>query len=278
MLVGLYFSHGCNFYRPTLHEERSEHGRFVFREAASGHHGFVVGAPHGEADPGSDRLARTISDRPGAGLVIAAGFKKNRLGVNRPLARAYDSLDVAPEARRAASVYQDFKKIVSAAAVGNLEFYIGIHTATSLFPPRLEAMSSGLSFEQAAAIKRVYQNLRDETVQDDATPKLEMTLDPLVTVAWAAECVKHHGILLAAEKGMMLRLPYLSAESEKIYAEILCRRKASCTGTALATRRFSGSCNGSAHNIPAVWPDASAIFGWKRRLFNQIWMVALQLR
>lgn len=221
MLLGLSFVYGCNFYRPPLHEEKFERGRFVFREAASGYHGFVVGAPHGDTDPGSDRLARAISDRTGVGLVIATGFNKNRLGVNRPLARSYGSFDVTPEARRAASVYQDFKKIVNVAAVGNLEFYIGIHTVASPSSMRLEVIASGFSFEEAAAIKRVYDKLRDEAVQGDITSKLEMVLDPLATVAWPAEGVKHHGILLAAEKGMMIRLPCLSAESEKIYTEIL---------------------------------------------------------
>jgi hypothetical protein len=52
-----------------------------------------------------------------------------------------------------------------------------------------------------------------------------MAIEPLERISWRDSGVKHHGVLLIAEKGLNIRLPqsFSSNTGERVYAEILCR-------------------------------------------------------
>src|SRR3972149_10815501 len=88
LLLAVSFTSGCVLHRPVLYEEVHGLGRFEFRQATDGLEGVVIGVPHGKTDRNSDRLAKMFSDRTGAGLAIAYGFKSKRISVNQPIVRS----------------------------------------------------------------------------------------------------------------------------------------------------------------------------------------------
>jgi hypothetical protein len=199
-------------------------GYFGYRQATQGLEGVVIAAPHGRADPDSDTLATTLSNRTGAGLVIAYGFKSKRLSVTQPIvsARSYPVSSSSPLER--GSVFRDYKRILRKAARGRLSLYVGIHrSGESQVLDRIEVATSGLTFEEAGVLKETYLQIRDQLSEGGKAPALDMVIEPLDRIAWRARGVKHHGILLAAEKGLNLRIPQLPSgdSTEQLYAEIL---------------------------------------------------------
>lgn len=216
--------YGCSLERPVLREEIADLGRLEFREAEGGLEGVVIGAPHSGTDPLSDRVARAISDRTGAGLVAAYGFKSKGLGVSQPLVsyEPYASL-IAP---RRGSIFADYRKILHRAAKGRLDLYVGVHrSAEKELAGRIEVATSGLTFEEARVLKEAYYRIRDEASMGKEASKLEMLIEPLDGVSWRVSGEKHHGVLMVAAKGLNIRVPGpLSPESdETLYTEILAR-------------------------------------------------------
>lgn len=223
LLIAPFF-HGCGARRPVVQVRLQDLGRFELREPAAGSQGTVIGSPHGSVDPLAERVARAISDRTGAGLAVAYGFKQRRLSVNRPIVRFNASFPSSSDPRKRGSVYQEYKRVASAAAQGGLNLYIGIHsTKREEREERIEVVSSGLSFEEAEAVKESYERIRDRTLGGEEVPRLPMAVDLLDRLSWRASSVKHHGILLAAKRGVVLRLPPLSEPSEKAYSQVLSR-------------------------------------------------------
>ncbi len=225
LLLGSLLLLGCNLARPVVEEEVEGLGRFHFRPTRGGMEGVVIGAPHGRSDEGSDRLARMISDRTGAGLVIAYGFKAKRVSVTQPLVRSSGSFPLGRQIQRG-SVFREFKRVLRATAQGELDLYIGIHRSRAReVADRIEVASSGLTFEEANILKRVYSQIRDRLLEGKDVPRLPMALEPADRISWRADGIKHHGILLIAERGLNLRVPPLPhpASAEEEYAEILYR-------------------------------------------------------
>jgi len=225
VITTILFTSGCSLPRPILQEHVQGLGRFEFREAADGLEGIVIGAPHGRTDRLSDSLAKSISDRTGAGLVIAYGFKSKRLSVTQPVAGFYPHLASLNPLQRG-SVFRDYKRILRETAKGDLALYVGIHRSSeSEVSDRIEVATSGLTFEEAGALKDAYMQIRDQLSSKQEVPMLRMSIEPLDRISWHAPGVKHHGILLFAEKGLNLRVPQmLSGElAEELYAEILSR-------------------------------------------------------
>ncbi|MBI2987426.1 MAG: hypothetical protein HYY45_11725 [Deltaproteobacteria bacterium] len=218
------FLGGCSLHRPILQEHVPGLGRFEFREPAEGMGGVVVGAPHGRTDRYSDRLARAISDRTGAGLAIAYGFRSKRISVNQPIVRsgAYSTSWNFPQR---GSVFREYKKVLRRAAKGEIDLYIGVHRWGTGEADRIEVATSGLTFEEAMILKETYARIRDELVPKGQAPRLEMAIEPIERISWRVSGVKHHGVLLIAEKGLNIRLPqFFSSDSgERLYAEILSR-------------------------------------------------------
>ncbi len=143
------------------------------------------------------------------------------MSVNQPIVGSYFAPESVADPLKRRTVYQDYTSLIRAAALGQVKFYIGIHTAPAALSNSVEVICNGLSFEQARAIKASYQRIRDKITSGNSLPTLQMVVDPLDDVSWSTYGVKHHGILLIAEKGILLRHPYLSENSEKVYSEIL---------------------------------------------------------
>ena len=207
-----------------MREQIQDLGRFEFREPAAGLEGVVIGAPHGRTDRNSDILATALSDRTGAGLAIAYGFGSKRIPVNQPIVRtgAYPASSKVPQR---GSVFREFRKILQQAAKGELDLYIGVHRSGTGKSDRIEVATSGLTFEEAMALKAAYMGIRDRLALGKEAPRLEMAIEPLERISWRDSGVKHHGVLLIAEKGLNIRLPqsFSSNAGERVYAEILCR-------------------------------------------------------
>jgi len=219
------FLAGCSSQRSILKEQLQDLGRFEYREPAAGLEGVVIGAPHGGTDRHSDKLASGISDRTGAGLVIGYGFKSKRLSVAQPIVRSdLHRVSSSPLHRR--SVFIEYKRILWETAKGDIDLYIGIHrTVENKVADRIEVATSGLTFEEARALKDAYIQIREQLTEGEDVPKLTMAIEPLDRISWRTWGVKHHGVLLAAEKGLNLLVPqFLSLGFvEELYTEILSR-------------------------------------------------------
>jgi hypothetical protein len=224
--VALLLICGCRLHSPLSQEEIHGLGSFEFREAEAGMAGVVVGAPHERSEQNADKIARAISDRTGAGLVIAYGFKSKRLEVTQPVLRSRPYLVVPADPLKRGSVFREYKKILRDSARGNVDLYIGIHRSRDRrSSDPIEVATSGLTFEEAAALKDAYIQIRDEQVREKKISKIKLAIEPLDPISWRVSGVKHHGVLMTAAKGLNIRIPEAVSSDpvENIYREILCR-------------------------------------------------------
>lgn len=224
-VTGVSCLNSCSFPRPILKDQVHELGHFEFREPIQGMEGVVIAAPHGQTDLNSDRLALAISERTGAGLAVAYGFRSKRISVNQPIVRSRPHPASWGFPQRG-SVFREYRKVLRKAAKGEIDLYIGVHRSERKeVADRIEVATSGLTFEEAEALKETYARIRDRLMARRKTPRLEMAIEPLERLSWRVSGVKHHGVLLIAEKGMNIRLPqsFSSDSEEGLYAEILSR-------------------------------------------------------
>ena len=215
---------GCASSAIVYEQSIGDFGRFEFRSSGVRSEGFVIGVTHGNDEPGAIEYGQSISAASGAGLIIAHGFGTNGIPVTQPLIHQQNPITrTVSNSARPASVYAEFKKFLRAAVNSPLEFYVGVRvTDTVQSAARIEVASAGFSFEQLAALKRDYATIRDHNIKDSAL-RLELALDPLDDISWDAFGVKNHGVLMLAEKGLVLRLPKILAQgqAESIYREIM---------------------------------------------------------
>jgi hypothetical protein len=207
----------------TVQQRIGDFGRFEFRGSGVRSEGFVIGVTHGNAEPDAVEYAQSISEASAAALVIAYGFGTKQIPVVQPLVHQSLMVRSVTNSGRPASVYSEFKKFLHAAVDGPLEFYVGIRVVDTVEPAaRIEVASAGFSFEQLAALKRDYVTIRDHQIEDSAL-RLELALDPLDDISWDAFAIKNHGVLMLAEKGLVLRLPKIVAQGQprSIYREII---------------------------------------------------------
>ena len=225
LVIAVIFLASCSLTRPILQEQIQGLGYFEFRESASNMEGVVIGAPHGGTDRDSGKLAKAISDWTGAGLVTAYGFKSRRLSVSQPVVRLSPYPALHGSSRRA-SVFDDYKRMLQKTAKGEMDLYIGVHRSKEReVADRIEVVTSGLTFEEAKALKAAYMEIRNLLLEGRQAPHLEIAIEPLDRISWRAAGEKHHGVLLIAAKGLNLRVPgNLSPEpAEGLYTEILSR-------------------------------------------------------
>ena len=209
---------GRGFYEWTVGEfDRSE-----FRHSDTPVDGLVVGVPYGDAEFDAIDYGKTISDAIGAGFVVARGFKSQRIPAATPL------IHTTPISRDAAESdgppNQDFKKFLRAAMVGPLTFYVEVRVAQDREPSgRIEIATAGISFEQLVALKHAYAKIRDENIKGLKTPRVEIALDPLDNISWNTFEVKNHGVLVLAEKGVVLSLPRITTQPQfkRVYRNII---------------------------------------------------------
>ena len=213
---------GCTFQQPLREQSLGDLGRFSFRNPDERMRGIILGAPHGIGEPASADYAEWISEQTGAGLVVAYGFGARRLGVSRPVVRSTPSPPASDGAVRRASVYAEFRELLQSTAQGNIEFYVGIRS-TQKDLDKIEVTTSGLTFEELLALKQRFFDIRDEGLMRRTVPRVSMAMEPLDKVSSPVSGIKHHGVLMIAERGMNLRLPrVLSREEVKNeYREIL---------------------------------------------------------
>jgi hypothetical protein len=170
--------------------------------------GVVIGTPRGHGEPASVNYAKWISDRTGAGLVIAYGFSAQRLTVTQPIVR-YDLIPVKlddPVGR--GSVYPEFKKLLRQSAMTAVEFYVGLRLLSEKASKNeIEVAASGFTFEELKILKQAFLRIRDQVIAREAMPKFGIAMEPLDKISWNAAGIKHHGVLMMAEKGLNLRLP-----------------------------------------------------------------------
>jgi hypothetical protein len=225
-IVFLLFWVSCASHQRFHEQLIGDFGRIVLHQSNLGINDFVLGVPHGTAEVDAIEYAKTISDRTGAGLVIAYGFKANRIPVTQPLIHTTPISWPATDAARPASVYPEFKKFLRSASVGPLRFYVGIRIAEEAKqPPRIEVASGGLSFEQLKFLKEAYTAIRDRSIKDMPIPKVEIALNPIDDISWNAFGAKNHGVLMLAEKGLILRMPKVLTlpDFKSVYREIIAK-------------------------------------------------------
>lgn len=221
LAAALWLCSGCNTL-PLQQFSLGELGHFEYRRSESARASIVVGVPHGRGEPGAVDYGEWISQAIGAGLVIGYDFGAKRVPVAQPLVH---QSPISWPAERRGSVYPEFKKLLRETVAGPIQFYVGVRVADgSSGASRIEVASAGFSFEQLLALKAAFGRLRDGIV--GASPELarvEMAIYPLEDISWKHYGVRNHGVLLLAQRGLVLRLPKMLADAEHFspYREIL---------------------------------------------------------
>ena len=224
IILALLLAGGCAISTPVRDQTIGDFGRFEFRSSAPRTRGFVVGVPHGDGEPEAIAYANDISAATGAGIIIAHGFKANRILVAQPRVHQSPIAWTVTNSSRPPSVYPQFRNFLRAAVDGPVTFYVGIRMAALAQPvPRIEVASAGFRFEQLVDLKRSYAGIREDNLKALGHPRVELALNPLDDISWNAFGIQNHGVLMFAKKGLVLRLPKLLAQpqTESIYRKII---------------------------------------------------------
>jgi len=218
---------GCMLQSPLQERLYGAVGRFGFREPDLGRAGVVIGVPHGSAEQAAVDFAQAVREATGAGLVIAYDFKNQRIPVAQPLVHTSLVSWSTANSALSGSVYPEFRKLLESTALGQLNFYVGIRLSEDTSPvPRIEVATSGFSFEQLKTFKQVYAEIRDRSLNNrDGIASVDLVLNPLDDISWNSYGLRNHGVLMLAEKGMVLRLPKMLAGTslKTVYLEIVTR-------------------------------------------------------
>jgi hypothetical protein len=88
---------------------------------------------------------------------------------------------------------------------------------------RIDVATTGLTLEQLKAFEESFARIRRREIDGTKAPVVDVAFDPPTKVSWRNRGVKHHGVLMLAERGFNVRLPVaLSAEPAKhAYKKIL---------------------------------------------------------
>jgi hypothetical protein len=217
---------GCSLPQPLRTQYIGELGRFEFRGPDTRFDGIVIGVPYGGTQPDAVDYAQFIRDRTGAGMVIAYGFRKRRIPIDRPLVYTSPISWETATSRHPGSVYSEYKKLLRTALNGPLKFYVGVRVADDAGRPGgLEVVAAGFSFPQLRALKSAYLRIRDRLSRDPDLPKIDLALNPLDEISWNPFGVKNHGVLMLADRGLILRLPktLMAPRFKTAYREIIAR-------------------------------------------------------
>jgi hypothetical protein len=186
--------------------------------------GVIVGAPHGTAEPVAADYARWISEQTGAALVIGYGFGAKRLSVARPLVRFVSHSSTSDGPLQRGSVYSEYKELLRQAANGRLRFYVGVRSESkNNNGNQIRAITGGLSFEEIEKLKDSFTRIRNRLLNDRPLPEISLAMEPFEQMSAPLSGIKHHGVLLVAEKGLSLTLPTILSNGEirSAYKEVL---------------------------------------------------------
>jgi hypothetical protein len=83
--------------------------------------------------------------------------------------------------------------------------------------------STGFTIEQLKSLKDSYRRIRDRELKGGDVAPLEIALDPLDEITWHVGGIKHHGVLMLAERGLNIYLPRSLAARDMVssYRRIL---------------------------------------------------------
>jgi hypothetical protein len=213
---------GCGLQSQAQQEQLGDLGYFEFREPDERMEGVIIGATRGEAEPDSVDYVRWLSNRTGAGFVTAYGFRAKRLSVAQPIVRS--GAIASGEPARSRTVFPEFKDLLKRTVDGDLKFYVGIRFGrVKNAPGEIEVATNGFTFEEIEVLRESYLRIRDKLITDSRVPKIAMAIEPLDKISWRVSAVKHHGVLMIAEKGLNLSLSrILSVPANKArYRDIL---------------------------------------------------------
>jgi len=210
---------GCSLLQPLQQFSLGDLGHFAYRRSNGNQGGIVVGVPHGRAEPKAVEYGERISDAIGAGLVVGYDFNAKRIPVSQPLVHQSPVGWPAGGARRG-SVYPEFTKLLQETVSGPMQFYVGVRVADNRSEvPRIEVAAGGFSFEELLALKASYRRLRDESLGGwPAVPKVDVAIHPLDDISWTSYGVRNYGVLLLAERGLVIRLPQALAAGDNFAA------------------------------------------------------------
>lgn len=215
---------GCALKQENHIQYVSDVGRFEYHAPARDMSGVIIGAPHGSLEPAAADYARWISERTGAGFIVAYGFGAKRISVSQPIVGFYPVSRLSAQGRRPASVFPVFKNLLTHMAGGDLKFYLGIRCATENSDfRRIDVVTSGFTVEEIGFLKKSYARIRDRVISQRNVPKVDLAVAPFDKAQWALSGVKHHGVLMRAKKGMSLHLPKILGDptASDAYREVL---------------------------------------------------------
>jgi hypothetical protein len=205
--------------------EINELGRFEFREPAADMSGVVIAAPHGGTEPETAVLAKRISERIGAGLVLAYGFKSQRISVAQPLARARARATVRrSSAEKRSSVFPELKQLLRDLTDGEVDLYVELRTgAVSEGVGDIQVASSGFSFEETKEISRLYGRACERLGGGKQFQRPSLSLDTDEGMGGDTWGIRHHGAMMIAEKALRVQIPkqFLAGEDSTAYGAIL---------------------------------------------------------
>jgi hypothetical protein len=212
LLALVSFHTGCSSRTPWQKHYVGNFGRFEFRQADNVAGDFIVGVPGGAAEPNAVDYAESIRELTGAGLVIAFGFKDKRIAIDRPLNHTRPIIWRTGLSQPPASVYAEFTNVLTSLRAGSPRFYVGVRTVEAADKlDRIEVAAAGFSFAELKALKRSYVSIREQWTEGKRLPRLDLALDPLDDISWDAFAVRNHGVLMLADKGLIMRLPTVLA-------------------------------------------------------------------
>ncbi len=214
---------GCAVAPPWQDHAVGGIGHIEVRKTDGRVEGVVIGAPFGLVEPDAAEVAMTLSDQTGAGLVIAYGFRAKRIPVAQPLVHMSPVAGPIANERWPDSVYPEFRSLMQSTVSGPVKFYVGVRAIDAKSSvDRIEVATCGLSFEQVKAVKAAFIRIRDRAIASSSIPKIDMTLNPVDDISWNVKGVKNHGVLLLAEKGLILRMPKILSDPQAklVYTKI----------------------------------------------------------
>ena len=133
LVVSFFFpliAGACNLKQPPQEQHVGNVGYFQFQVPRDHLKGVVIGAPRASIEPGSAEYARWISERTGAGFLIASGFASKRLAVTQPLVRTTLYTVASEDPIKRGSIYREFRSQLGRVAGGKVLIYIGVSLAT----------------------------------------------------------------------------------------------------------------------------------------------------
>jgi hypothetical protein len=197
-----------------------------------GQPGLVVAAPHGTTDIATDAIGRDLARLTGWSALLVTGFSSGggsgrRLSVNRPTegvqGQPPSTERVTEQARE---VFEAYRRHLDAASQGPLRLYVEVHgNVRAESAARIEIATVGVSRETAWRLKTLLELVRDAALQGRAeVPRLEVLVEPLDALFYAASATKHDGVLAQVPRALHIELPRSARSAHReVYTGILAK-------------------------------------------------------